>query len=498
MNARHDLMAAVIAAVLVFGLYLYTGRISSTDHLRRNRTTSLRPLRVCWYLLTAIPVLAAIGLLGRERGAEAAGTVLMTFFFQNALPAGIYYSVLLFLIPLLRRWISAAVCAVLWLLPALLVCQQVFGALQLAEPQLVIRVGADVLPALLILWGFGAAAVLLHSVIQHRRLVRILEKDMRPPAPEVQALWEQEQQSMRVEKGFLFPLHVSGSVGTPVTIGLFRGKMNVLIPDRVYTEQELRLIFRHELIHIRREDTKTKFFLTVCKAVNWFNPLMWPAVRRCAEDLELSCDEEVLRFENAKTRELYGELLLRTAAAPGFTTCLSASAKSLRYRLQQVIPARRKITGLFAAGLLAFLLLAADGRAALAWDAAPAGERVPELLQLGTGEHGLRMIQLGTGESYTGGATETGSGEEMVCRDEAALGTYLRSLTAYRMTGDYRLPIEGKVLELDFFEEGWKEIYVFGRWIVCVRYNEDVPVLRYMLEEEPDWNMIESLLEPTE
>ena len=64
----------------------------------------------------------------------------------------------------------------------------------------------------------------------------------------------------------------------------------------------------------------------------WFNPLMWVAMSRSADDLELSCDETVLLEENEDSRRGYARLLLSTAGeSQGFTTCLSVSARALRY-----------------------------------------------------------------------------------------------------------------------------------------------------------------------
>ena len=64
---------------------------------------------------------------------------------------------------------------------------------------------------------------------------------------------------------------------------------------------------------------------------------MWMAMERSAQDMELSCDETVLLEADDVTRRRYAGLLLATAGdSRGFTTCLSASASALRYRLRNV------------------------------------------------------------------------------------------------------------------------------------------------------------------
>jgi hypothetical protein len=144
-------------------------------------------------------------------------------------------------------------------------------------------------------------------------------------------------------------------------------KICVLLPEREYSLEELRLIFRHEIVHIGREDAWNKFLILFCTAMCWFNPLMWIAMRKSAEDLELSCDETVLLGEEQEVRRRYAGLLLQTAGDDrGFTTCLSTSARALHYRIQHVLKPTRKRTGAILVGMIAFVLLITYGHVTFA------------------------------------------------------------------------------------------------------------------------------------
>ena len=149
--------------------------------------------------------------------------------------------------------------------------------------------------------------------------------------PGVLRLWEEEQTAFQVKQGYKkdpqpIPLVRSERITTPLTIGLLKNSVCMVLPQKDYTEEEYRLIFQHELTHIGREDNGNKFFLTFCTAMCWFNPLMWIAMRQCAADLERSCDETVLLNADMETKKQYAFLLLKTAGDDrGFTTCLSAS-----------------------------------------------------------------------------------------------------------------------------------------------------------------------------
>ena len=85
-------------------------------------------------------------------------------------------------------------------------------------------------------------------------------------------------------------------------------------------------------------------------------------MRLCAEDIELGCDEAVVQHLGETGRRDYAELLLRTAGdGRGFTSCLSASARSLRYRLRCVVKPARKWDGCLLPALAAFLLVVSYG-----------------------------------------------------------------------------------------------------------------------------------------
>jgi len=274
----------------------------------------------------------------------------------------VYYGMLLLLRPLLRRYFSARACATLWLLPNFL---YYLGSLAPLMPSRFQSLGGPMLTlpwlraeTVIALWMAGVAAVLIWKIAGHFRFRRQILKDAREVRDSaVLHLWWEEQREAGYKESEL-TLVESPAVSTPLSIGFFRATIRVVLPERIYTEEELRLIFRHELIHIGRGDSSGKFFLVFCTALCWFNPLVWLAMDQSAEDMELSCDETVLLGADSERRRRYGELLLRTAGDQrGFTTCLSSTARSLRYRLERVIaPARRHLGGVLV-GTAMFLLL---------------------------------------------------------------------------------------------------------------------------------------------
>jgi hypothetical protein len=67
----------------------------------------------------------------------------------------------------------------------------------------------------------------------------------------------------------------------------------------------------HEFVHIRRFDTVSKLALTAAVCVHWCNPLVWVMYVLANRDLELSCDESVIRLFGENTKSAYARTLIR-------------------------------------------------------------------------------------------------------------------------------------------------------------------------------------------
>lgn len=89
-------------------------------------------------------------------------------------------------------------------------------------------------------------------------------------------------------------LMVSDRIAIPATVGVFRP--TVLLPLRAATwlDDRRRAVLLHELVHVVRFDWAVRMIARLARAVYWFNPLAWWAVRRLDLEQELACDEEVL------------------------------------------------------------------------------------------------------------------------------------------------------------------------------------------------------------
>ena len=343
----------------------------------------------------------------------------VSLFFQISL----YYILLSLSLPRLRRYVQARTCAALWLLPTMLYCT-VYNFMRLSQPLWVLRLPAGWLQWLVLLWALGFFGVLLGRTVSHLRFRREILGPARPVEDEaVLALWDRLHREMGYRLHQRYRLMVSPAVGTPVSIGLFSRSIRVVLPRLDYNQEDLELILLHELVHIGRRDCSAKFFFTFCTALCWFNPLVWLAMGRSADDMELSCDETVLAEADDRRRRQYASLLLETAGDErGYTTCLSASASAMRYRLKNVVHPCKRLSGGLVAGLLLFALMMTSGVTAVSYPAGTGRE-----VLFGGDPEGYDIL-------YASWKNETGDSVGD-CGDPEALLRLLADLPVERLAG---------------------------------------------------------------
>ena len=145
---------------------------------------------------------------------------------------------------------------------------------------------------------------------------------------------------------------VSETVVTPGLFGILRPK--ILVPPGM-EGRLLELVEAHEEAHRKRLDNLWRLLaLGVC-CLHWFNPLVWYSLKFFFADMELACDESVLRKIDQKTRKDYAIALLSAAEGRDLFAAAFGGAK-LRSRVERVLSYKRLTLG---AGIMFSLLAAA-------------------------------------------------------------------------------------------------------------------------------------------
>lgn len=421
-------------------------------------------------------------------GAQMAVQLTLCALMRVFLELGVYYVLMMAVMPWLRRWVSARVCAMLWLLPDWI---YVFvGRLDLPTDgkKIVLHAPGTLVYVLLAVWAVGAVGVMVWKIGSHLAFRRRILKNA-VPVTDRQTLhvWEIELERAWIRK-CKWKLVRSDVVTTPLSIGLYNRTTRIVLPMREYTQEELSLILRHEIIHISRGDPASKFFLTFCTAMCWFNPLMWAAMRKSADDFELSCDESVLLDEPQPVRRQYAELLLQTAGDErGFTTCLSATAGALRYRLKAVMSPGKKRTGAILIGLTLFALSMCSGYVALAYDAQPGAAHI-------FGGQDLSTVTVDSVDPWN-----DPRGKDGVCLNEEALKAYLASLELELYTEEIHAYNEDeRTIFIEFDSpQGYLSAALCDRAVQVTRsQNGETTGRDYYLKTPLDWDYLDTLIAP--
>lgn len=106
-------------------------------------------------------------------------------------------------------------------------------------------------------------------------------------------------------------IYLADHIPGPFVMGIIKPK--IYLPSDLQ-EKEYSYIILHEKHHIRRGDHIFKVLGYLALSIHWFNPLVWVSFRLFVKDMEMSCDEAVLRKLGEEIRADYSASLLQFAA----------------------------------------------------------------------------------------------------------------------------------------------------------------------------------------
>lgn len=98
-------------------------------------------------------------------------------------------------------------------------------------------------------------------------------------------------------------------------LGVFRPRIYLPVGLR---EEEQRCILLHERTHLKRLDHLTRLAAFAALCLHWFNPLVWVAFYLSGRDMEMSCDEAVIKALGTSSKKTYSSSLLTLAVGRRF------------------------------------------------------------------------------------------------------------------------------------------------------------------------------------
>lgn len=106
-------------------------------------------------------------------------------------------------------------------------------------------------------------------------------------------------------------VYIAENMTAPFVLGIFCPR--IYLPSGL-EEEEREYILLHERIHIRRGDPLLRAIAYLALCLHWFNPLVWAAFFLSGRDMEMSCDEAVIRKLGDRVKKEYSMSLLTFAA----------------------------------------------------------------------------------------------------------------------------------------------------------------------------------------
>lgn len=121
-------------------------------------------------------------------------------------------------------------------------------------------------------------------------------------------LFEQVKDELKIKRNV--NLCKCSLINSPVFVGFV--SPIILMPYTNYTDEELKLIYKHELTHFKRMDVWYKLILVIASVVHWFNPLVYLMRRYASKDIEYTCDDIVTKDLSLEQRKEYSKVILKT------------------------------------------------------------------------------------------------------------------------------------------------------------------------------------------
>lgn len=256
-------------------------------------------------------------------------------FFSTVLTTSARGSIVIFAVLLFRLVLKRApkkyIC-LLWMLAGirLLLPVPIESVYSLQPQQMQIVLTEALTTVCTAIWLALAASIGIYSVCSYIHLRRMVLDAVKIPGG-----WESD----RIETAFV--------------LGFVKPKIYIPtgMPDGARQQ-----ILAHERTHLDKGDHWIKMIGFLALAVHWFNPLVWLSYILLCKDIEMACDERVVRFMELNERKTYSAALLRCSTNRAhYAACPVAFGEiSVKYRIKSILNYRKPVFWISLLAIAAF------------------------------------------------------------------------------------------------------------------------------------------------
>lgn len=219
------------------------------------------------------------------------------------------------------------------------------GILSLSEESKRTVTALDIIAVVWCLGGIAFISAHMLSYLHYRK--RLMRQGMPIEDEEIAGLLSELKNELGIKGGI--SLWKYSRAASPMLMGFF--KPVIVLPKEDYSWDELFFILKHELVHYKRHDIWLKLLLVVAKGIHWFNPVVWMMQREAVIDMEMSCDERVIKNAGYDVKKAYTETLLSTihrqyAGQTLLSTQFKGGKQIMKKRFKNILSGGKKRNGL--------------------------------------------------------------------------------------------------------------------------------------------------------
>lgn len=157
------------------------------------------------------------------------------------------------------------------------------------------------------IWLFGMILVCGWNIAMYIRFISRSKPWNRAVQNEyVLELFEELKKEMNIPEKV--KIYENRLIKSPMMVGFVNPR--VLLPSDALLTDEYEFVLRHELTHYKRGDIFYKFLLMLAASVHWFNPMVGIMCRSADKDIEITCDEAVVKAMEGDRRQEYCATIL--------------------------------------------------------------------------------------------------------------------------------------------------------------------------------------------
>ncbi len=186
-----------------------------------------------------------------------------------------------------------------------------------------------------IVWIVGIAAMLIYMAVSYLRI----HKNVREAVPFQANIW------------------LCDHVETPFILGVVRPR--ILLPSSLH-EQDLEYVIAHEKAHLKRRDHWWKPLGFLLLTVYWFYPILWIAYLLLCRDIELACDEKVIRDMDTEYRKRYSDALIHCSVPRRMTAAcpLAFGEVGVKDRVRSVLHCKKPAFWIMVVAVISCMIVA--------------------------------------------------------------------------------------------------------------------------------------------